>query len=228
MYSKHNLIALSLLVFATFSATAQVSLGLRGGIMQNQFDFSNDNLNVQNMKRSGLLGGAFVEFRINEGFALQLEGNYAQKGNTQTFIISLPNLYTETIETRTRINYLEIPILAKAGFKLGPARVDLLAGPNFSYALNGQDKVKTSRSFLNGEELVTETTNDYDFETDLEQYDLGGQAGLQLSFGTKKRRVFVDGRYLLGFVDQNNGLTNSDIQVKNQGVALTVGFQFGF
>jgi Outer membrane protein beta-barrel domain len=228
MYSKHSFIALSLLVFATVSANAQISLGLRGGIMQNQFNFSDDIENLENMKRSGLLGGAFVEFRINEGFALQLEGNYAQKGNEQTIIVSVPNIYTLKTETKTRINYLEIPILAKAGFNLGPARIDLLAGPSFSYALNGQDKIKTTQTFLADEPIVTEATNDYDFETDLEQYDLGGQAGLQLSFGTKKRRIFVDGRYLLGFVNQNNGVANESIEVNNQGIALTVGAQFGF
>ncbi len=215
-----------MLLAAGQQAQAQFSLGVRGGIISSTAQFSED-LGFEFDNRLGALGGVVAEIRFNEGFAIQPELNYVQRGWQSTFLISIPNLYTAETVTKTRINYVELPILLKAGFNLGPARLDLLAGPSFSKAISGKNDVTTTTTFLAGDKDVDKTSTDLEFDNDIKKNDLNAQLGLSLSFGSSNNRLFVDGRYLYGIANINdNNAINADIS--NRGFVVSAGLLHAF
>ena len=125
-----------------------------------------------------------------------------------------------TTTQQQKINYVEIPVMLKAGFGLGPARFDLQAGPSYSYALSGKF---TSKTVLNGDETQS-TEEDIDFEDgNFKRSDIGLQAGAALSVKIAGARFMLDARYLYGISDLEKG---EEAKVNNRGVALTAGLLF--
>lgn len=213
-------------VFAliTLAATAQISIGPRVGVTLAKWSLNEDELadfgDIKN--RSGLLAGVVAEIRLNDNFAIQPEINFMQKGFKSEY--SEVDSIFGSLEEKTNavINYLEVPVLLKAGASFGPARVDVLAGPSFGYGLNG--KVKYEFTFDGETEKEEE---DIDFEDDeISRLDLGLQFGAAVTFGLGERaNIFVDGRYLLGLTNLNDS-GDDDIKAYNRGIALSAGVLF--
>lgn len=216
------------LVLLTVGLQAQVSVGLRGGILSNKWNYSGDNVDSLNdivKNRTGLVGGLVLEIRFNKGFAIQPEVNWSQKGTRSEISGSVPLLGNYSVMSRTRLNYVEVPILVKAGFGAGPVRFDLLGGPSFAYAVSGTYYNKSDFFGLVTEDKGSIKFDDPDFE-DLERNDLGLQFGAALSVGTANTKFFLDGRYLYGVKNQNS--TNDDYKVYNRGSALSAGVLVSF
>ncbi len=215
-----------MLLAAGQQAQAQFSLGVRGGIISSTAQFSED-LGFEFDNRLGALGGVVAEIRLNEGFAIQPELNYVQRGWQSTVLLNFLLFSTETV-TKTRINYVELPILLKAGFNFGPARLDLLAGPSFSKAISGKNDVtNTTTTFLSNDKDVDKSSSEIEFDNDFKKNDLNAQLGLSLSFGSNNNRLFVDGRYLYGIANINdNNALNADIS--NRGFVVSAGLLHAF
>ena len=187
-----------------------------------QYSGALDSLNDYVNKRQGLIGGVVTEFRFNSGFAIQPEVLYARRGSQ--FKVGSDDFY---IQQRTQINYVEIPILLKAGFAAGPVRLDVLAGPSWSYALDGEVTTKTQIPFLGTSESVDEI--DFDSNSDIKRTEWSAQAGVSLSAGIGNSRFFIDGRYLYGITNTSESdEANNQYEAKNRGTALTAGLLFGF
>ncbi|MBK7939931.1 MAG: PorT family protein [Lewinellaceae bacterium] len=205
----------------TFAASAQISIGPRVGV--NLAKWSGGEEEIGDVKnRTGYQFGIAAEIRLNDNFAIQPEVNFLQKGARQDFS-EVDSIFGK-VESKTDIsmNYLEVPVLLKAGTSFGPARVDILAGPSFGYALSG--KVKDELT-INGE---TETDKyDIDFEDDeVKRTDLGLQLGAAFSVNLGERAsLFVDGRYLLGLTNLNDS-EDDDFSIKNRGISLSAGVLF--
>ncbi len=223
-YAKLPLFLL-LLLFAGVNLSAQVGLGLRGGL-----NFANWSLNdvakeefaFDAKSANSLLLGALVEIRLSNNLAIQPEVNYIQKGTKID-----ETILGAAVKGRYTINYLEVPLLLKVGTGFGIGRFDVLLGPSFGYGLNGKYKITAS---IGGVEDTTE--EDLDFEKDeISRTDLGAQVGGSLGFNLgSSARLFVDGRYLLGFtnLDKHEHGAGEEPSVKNRGIALTAGLIFGF
>lgn len=216
------------LLFLAATAGAQVSFGVRGGLINAKWDTPDeDSLLIGEGSlgsRNGLLFGAVAEIRFNEGFAIQPEVHFIQKGTKSESTFADPQIGELLSESNVIINYIEIPVMLKGGFALGPVRIDLLAGPSVGYAASGKSKFKT---FLNGV-LAEEGEEKLDFEdADFRRLDVGLQGGASVSFELgESLRLFVDGRYLFGLTNLNSG--DEDFTVKNRGAALTGGALFEF
>lgn len=205
---------------------SQVHLGIRGGVLNTTVNYSQTTAGQIIEDRNGLIASILTEFRINDGFAIQPEIALAQRGWKNTSVLSIPLISNiETTESE-RINYAEIPLMMKAGFGIGPVRLDILAGPSFSLAISGKrtTTIKTTN-------LITNTTNeesdtdDLEFDQDYKKADLNLQGGAALSFRLGGTRFFVDGRYLYGVSNLSN---SSDTEITSRGVAITGGLLFGF
>jgi len=224
---KKALFILITLFFAAPQVFSQVHFGVRGGIINSTVNYSQTSAGQIVDNRNGLIGSALIEFRINDGFAIQPEIAWAQRGWDNTSVVSIP--FITTIETKQaeRINYAEIPLMMKAGFGIGPVRLDLLAGPSFSLALNGKrtTTVKTTNLITNTTSESPSDTEDLVFDQDYKKADLNLQGGAALSFRLGGTRIFVDGRYLYGVTDLSN---SSDTEITSRGVAITGGLLFGF
>lgn len=223
---KKTLFILITLVSTIPQVFSQVHLGIRGGVLNTTVNYSQTTAGQIVENRSGLIASILTEIRINEGFAIQPEIAWAQRGWDNTSVVSIPLITNiETTESE-RINYAEIPLMMKAGFGIGPVRLDILAGPSFSLALSGKrtTTIKTTNLLTNNTDEVSDT-EDLEFDQDYKKADLNLQGGAALSFRLGGTRLFLDGRYLYGVTNLSNSV---DTEINSRGVAITAGLLFGF
>lgn len=209
----------------SLSLPAQVHFGLRAGVLSSSANFSETTAGQTIKNRTGVLGSLVTEIRINEGFAIQPEVSWAQRGWKNSLLITIPFLGSSETIYSEQINYLEIPVMAKAGFSAGPARLDIIAGPSFAWAINGKQKTTTINTSANNQTSTNSAERDLDFDEDFQKADFGLQGGLVLSANLGSARVFFDGRYLYGIKDLSR---DEDIKITSKGVALSAGVLFGF
>jgi len=210
---EKGLLTICFFAFTT-SGFAQLSIGPRAGI--NLATLSFDDEDDKPLSRLSLLFGVVAEIRINDNFAIQPEVNFIQKGTRFFAITPDPILGNVNLETDILLNQIEIPILLKGGMSFGSGRFDVLAGPSFSYSLNGRTKTILAGSprtdvisFEKGETARTELGLQF-----------GGAVSFNLGSSTK---LFVDGRYLMGLTN----LDDSDKDfVVTRGIALSAGVLF--
>ncbi|MEY3242704.1 MAG: hypothetical protein RIR11_4143 [Bacteroidota bacterium] len=213
-------------LFCVLTAHAQLSFGIRGGVINTNINYSQLSASEVLDNRTGLIGGLLAELRANEGFAVQPEINYVQRNWQYTQIINIPFILETKNIQEFKVQYLEIPFLLKAGFKLGPARFDLVGGPAFSWAMGGTKKETTiNTSPITGGTDTQVATEDMDFEKDYKKTDINVQGGAMLSFKVLESRFFIDGRYIYGLTP----LDNFDyVNIDNRGISLSAGLIFGF
>jgi len=123
-----------------------------------------------------------------------------------------------------RLTYLEIPVLAKVYItKLSETkesnRIYILAGPYYSFGLNGTLKIKEKSP-------INETLQDHDVWEDdeelrLKKSDYGVTYGVGIKYKDLKFEVF----HSLGFNDIANGFDNI-ISAKNRAIGFTVTLGF--
>lgn len=172
-----------------------------------------DDLDPDPDRRTGFLAGAFVQLDFAGPFALQPELLYIQKGAVQESTTQEGTTVTRTF----KLDYIEIPVLAKFQFPLGgPFSPNLFAGPSigFSASAEAEDEVG-GRS---GTEDISDRVSSTEFGL---IFGVGGD------FGIGAATITVDARYGLGLTSVDDGLTgNGDFSLNNQGFMFTAGFAF--
>ena len=222
---KH--IAKSILFFAavfaavTASAQIQISYGPRLGINLAKWHAEDLDDAGEIKNRLGYLGGAVFEIRFNENFAIQPEINFLQKGVKYSETDTLFGNYSSSADVS--FNFLEVPVTLKVGRSFGIARVDLLAGPSLGYGLSG----KTRNTYIiNGKTEKEEFTINFK-DSEISRIDVSLQIGAAVSFGLgESARLFVDGRYLLGFTNVMSSSDSEDPTIHNRGIAFSAGVLF--
>lgn len=142
--------------------------------------------------------GAFAEFKVNDYFSVQPELVYSRQG-----------LRAEKLEgwkRRARVNYLNIPVLAKF-YVWDELSVDL--GPQFGFALNG--KYKFSKDGDSEKRKIR----------DLNTFDLSFALGLSYNW----EDFMFSARYNFGItnvIDKDAAGDNN----KNHVFQLSVGYRF--
>jgi hypothetical protein len=128
---KKFLLSLTL-VALTFYVSAQITIIPKVGVTVSKVAFKE---NEEIKYKPGFMGGVAFNFPIWNVFSVQPEFHYIQKG----FIYSTSETtFGRTIKDhrKTQINYVEIPILAKASF----GNFFINAGPSVGFGLNGKTK----------------------------------------------------------------------------------------
>lgn len=192
------------LVFFTLlpsPATAQepLTFGVKGGLNIASVTVSASGFNVSPDSRPGVVVGAFMGADFHEYFGMQVEGLYVQKGAT---------LNQFGLDLDLRLDYIEIPILARANIRLNEdTRFHVLAGPAFAFTVDKSFDI---------EDLG------FGFDTvEMRSWDAGIAVGGAVTF----RRLVVDARYTFGLVNVND-TAEEFLEVKNRAFALTVGWKF--
>jgi hypothetical protein len=213
MKNLMKLFVLVSLVSLTMNAYAQ-SIGPKFGL--NLASWTGDEMFDDDAYKSvlGLQFGAVAEFPFSDMFAVQAELLYFQKGVAAEF-----DFLGEKITTESKLNYLEVPVLAKVSFINEPVQVYVTAGPSFGYGLNGKTVAKSD---------TEEDEEDIDFdENELARFELSASfgAGVQIPAGPGK--FFVDGRYLLGLTNVDASEPEGDrTDIFNRGLGISVGVLF--
>ncbi|MDX2136063.1 MAG: porin family protein [Saprospiraceae bacterium] len=206
------LFAFALLMAGFLHAQVQTSVGAHVGINLAKVVGDSDGEDIDTDSRTGFLFGAVAEFRFNDNIAVQPELNFIQKGFKEEFEI-FPGV---SEETELILNYLEIPILFKAGGSVGSnLRLDGLVGPSFGFGI-GDAKIK-----------VDDEDENVDWEEDLgfQKFDFGVQIGGMVSYNLGSANLFLDGRYLLGLSNLLDDAEGDD-KANNRGIAFSLGVLF--
>lgn len=197
-------VSLALILWAFLpSALAQPKVGVIGGANFSDLRMENaDNSGVEYNMRSSFKAGLIAEVPIGvSGFAIQAEPLFVQKGaSVKTPIKS----ETDGPETGLRMNYIELPILAKYSFDFGALRPYLVAGPEFGWMLSAKH-------------------TGVDVKDNFEDLDFLATGGLGLDIEASDMIfVFVEGRYNYG-LSNINAVKNSTVDLYNRGIQVMGG-----
>jgi hypothetical protein len=185
--------------------TNDVHFGLRAGLNLSNIIKSGDNDFSTDIK-PGFNAAAFLEIPIVNGFSVQPELQFSQKG-----YITTGSALGTPYEYKVTTNYVEIPLLAK----ISPTNnFGIVVGPQFSFLTSTKTKFKTSNSSY---EDYDDVDND-----NLRKNILGGVLGIEVN---SSNAVFGL-RYNLDFQANNGDGTSTTPKYKNQVLGLSVGIRF--
>lgn len=186
------------------------SFGLKGGI--NLADLRGDDVDVDTDFRLGATGGGFLTYSISDWFALQPEILYSQKGaEFGETIAGAP------VEVTGKLDYLEIPILAKLTIPINSTFTpNLFIGPAFSFLLSAKLKAEAM-----GVTIIDLDTKDFQKSFDVGLV-FGG--GIDIAVGTGK--ITADTRYVMGLMNIDDPEVGDAPDVKNSVISFMVGYGF--
>lgn len=205
------------------STLAQV--GFKAGANFATLAQEGDGLTKDDIENRSIVGPVLgLTFGMNLGdiITIQPELLYSQSGGSNTY-----NILGTVTRNTYRINYLELPVLAK--LQLGNSNqqgigIHLAAGPWIGYALNGKYKSKTTLD----DSVIAETEDSFTFDdkdnAERINYGMIGAAGVSIG------KIVLDLRYNYGFnnlldKDADNNNDNKPV-LQTRGVALTLGYTF--
>ncbi len=185
----------------------------------------------------GITIGAAFNYSINDMISVQPELNFIQKGYQEKFYSSMIEIIDDksfnthiTSTSKYKMNYLEIPILARYTFGT-TIKPYAIAGPSLGIGLGGKYKFEEKIvESIDDDPAQTSTDNgkgnikfgkepDNNDSEDL-YIDNRIDFGLQLGAGVLIDRKFViEARYGLGL----SSLSDSEYKIKNRVFQLTVG-----
>jgi hypothetical protein len=194
----------ALLTVSVATHAQTVSIMPKAGVSVSRLNFKNDAYRDE-QSRAGLTFGAAVPIRTGSWFTVQPELLYVQRGGN----FRLAESGSLGSKTETRLNYLELPVLARAN--MGP--VFLLAGPSLGMSLNGKTETAGTKRDVN----FGNRTDEY------RRADLGLQVGGGLALNAGPGQLTVDARYGFGLTDIDNVSGNSN-RTRNGVWAFTLGY----
>jgi Outer membrane protein beta-barrel domain len=218
-----------LFVSATF-AQMRATMGVRAGVNVASYKFSMDQSPTTGVESSFknlplLTVSLPFEFIFSPHFALQTELNFIQKGFSSKFSLNTQGIILNA-EGKIIVNWLEIPILAKAKFgSTEGVSGGLFLGPSIGYGISGKS-TSISTDNINGSLTTTSDSRNLDFKKDEHsRIDVGLNFGGDISYGG----FFLDARYQLGFtnmISDTNTTTGTKETAKTRGIAITLGYRF--
>lgn len=189
---KHKVKAAMAAIFLTSAAMAQhVNIGIKGGL--NIYNINNEN-NVKYDPKVGFNVGLLGHVHLAKQVALQPELVYSAQGAKYT---------TAGVETKLKLDYLNIPILIQYMFDNG---FRIQAGPQIGFLLGAKAKSENV---------------EIDFKDNLKKVDFAIGAGV--GYVHPATGFGVDARYNIGLSNIND---NNGSKSYNRGLQLGVFYLF--
>lgn len=205
--------ALLLLAFTIQSASAQQRWSIGPRVGANISTLMGDVPAAADVKwLAGWSVGGFIMYSDINHFGISADILYSQKGARITNRSTAGSSTTFT----QRINYLEIPVLARYFLTLkGSFRPNIFIGPSVAFKLNATQK--------DYEGTATPQAN-RDNTDSYRPADLGLTGGIALNFEVAKgKRILLDARYTYGLTD----ISLAPASVRNSAVTLNLSYGFG-
>ena len=183
----------------TSQAQSPIDLGVRGGVTQ--ATFYGDDV-ASNDFRPGFTGGVFLNYQVNDVFAVQPEVLYSRRGTKNH------NSAAGT-DIRVRQDVIEIPVLLKLSAPTAPVTPRLYVGPALGFITN------------------SELGNGNDADDRFTDVDFSGVVGGEIAYALNKgplSEIAVDGRYNLGLA--NLGDANNFEDVRTSAFTGTLSLRF--
>ncbi len=201
MKKKFSLLVTAILL-SFFVTQAQFAWGVKGGLTMARINLDlQDNISAD--VHYGGHGGVF--FKIGKRMlSFQPEVMYIQKG-------VLVNDTKSDDYARSTLNYVEVPLLARATIDLKAVAIYFHFGGYGSYLLNNKQNIDLSED-LNGHSFEVDEYNDYD-------------AGVVIGGGLKVYLLIIELRYGHGLMNVSNN-TDRYQDSKNNYVNFSLGVEF--
>ncbi|WP_448607320.1 porin family protein [Paenimyroides ceti] len=249
-------IAVAIVLLYAHKTTAQPwSIGARGGLaIPNLSAGSGSEVNPLNKGYSSRVGagfGVFVEVQTSKLFSLQAMVEYSQQGGQKNGFQAIPvpkqiapllgaqgprYLYAD-LDSKAKLNYLMVPILAKFGWDLGAQkkwRIYAGAGP-FAGLLLSAKQVTSGNSQVYFDEGKTKPVpanptnpsagiltlpfdNTQNIEDRIRSFNFGLSGNVGLTFKMKRNAIFIEGGANYGLINIQKGTANG----KNKSGAATI------
>lgn len=206
------LVITALLALSPAAAAMDVQGGLKTGLNVSTFVGSDaDGAGQNKISRAGLVAGGYLIFPVRTlPFRIQAEALISQKGATYKWGV-LGTAY----ETRYRLTYLEIPILARFDFenRIG-AHPSLLIGPSIGIKLSARGESRTIGSASSGN------------IDNIRGIDPGIAVGGLVEMETSRGFITVECRYTLSLATISDNDNGSDSDLKNSTGSIILGYRF--
>ncbi len=176
-------------------------------------------IDVSTKMRIGAAFGAFLEFSINDKFAIQPELLYTMKGVKGEFEGEDPDS-GETVKVKgtIKLSYLEIPVLVRLSIPTeGKIKPSFLIGPALAFEISAEQEGEAKG------ETIDESGSE---DTDVKGVDFGLVFGAGVAYELEKGKLMFDARYTLGLTSVPDIEGAGDINAKNSVISITVGYCF--
>lgn len=217
------LVAAAAVFFLTNDVIAQASFGFRGGFNAayiTDFPAEISETDIQKEFMHGKYATFFFEILATSMFSIQPELSYLQKGGRIEF------RDYEDAGFKVKLDYLELPLLAKLRMGSGPMTGYFIAGPSVGYALRGETQVEY-------DEIEDEDTyifdNSYgdDGRKD-NRWDFSAVAGLGLQYKLGPGNLLLDARTVIDLNDFSKfqeGKSSGHKAILSRNALISVGYQ---
>ena len=230
---KFFVVLVALAVTASI-AHAQLNFGARAGFnltnMSWKYDgkdvdlfaeilsgITGNNVEISQKFRPGFQIGLVADYALTDAISIQPGILFAQQGYKVNESIDFMGQKID-FKASINLNYIQIPINVQYKMDMGGMNLILQAGPYLGFGLGG--KMKFEASGQSEEEDIKFGSGD---EHMLKPLDLGLGLGAGLQFGA----IQVGLGYNLGLANIVND-DDSKFKVKNNGLALTLTYVFGY
>lgn len=161
--------------------------------------------------RTGMLVGASLSVQLTEKFSLQPELYYSQKGVKGSFVDEESGT---PVDVTLKNDYIEVPLLARWTFgRLDtPVRPFVVGGPSLGLSASCKGE---------GEADGVSASIDCDRFASMNNFELGGVAGVGLAFPVGRNAMTVSTRYTVGF-----SKVFDEADSRNRALSFLVGFVF--
>jgi len=193
------LVAVAATVLLVDPASAQTTLGVRGGVSVASASLDSDTFDESN--RTGFVGGAFLDFGGSSLFGFQIGAQYAQKGTEFDAGAAVDEL---------ALDYLEIPAVVKVGLPLGSLKPSIFAGAALGFNSNCEE--------AGGSVEVCDDFSDTEFS---------GVVGADLAIYLGGLSLWADARYNVGLGDIADGDAFGDFSNRAFNLTAGLGFRLG-
>ncbi len=202
---------------------AQLRPGIEGGVNYSTIEMSNTSIAPD--YRFGYHVRGVAEFVLSDVFSLESGigiNTRGYKSHDESTVQVFGFNSVQTNDRNLKLNYLNIPVLIKAGKEFGNSRVYVGVGPDLYYATSGKYKYTTVTT-VNGNEQINKSEGSIDFKNDnIQRFDLAAKGIL----GVEYNGFYLQASYEHGFINLNTD-PNVNNDMFNRNFALTLGFKLG-
>lgn len=232
MNTKIYLIVAAAMGMAVAAEAQSVSLGPRVGAnfatiraVGGDDDYRKE-FNDEMEYSTGAQFGAIVNFGVSNMFSIQPEVLYAQRGFEANASL-LEDDPMGDVSVKVKMNYLEVPVLAKIAFGGENLKAFVTAGPSVGYWMNG--KVKSSFAGEEEEEDI-EFQDDYEDGMKQNRLDLGASVGVGMAYRLGAGFLNLDVRYGHGLSDMTkyeDERPDDEPKNSNRTIGVSLAYLFG-
>ena len=209
-FKKSRAAALALAVILVYSGTALADSGLKAGLASSTMSISGDDGFMPDLKSvTEFMIGGYLTLPVAGNLSIQPEALYIQKG--AKYIESFGG---EDIEASMRIDYIEIPVLARLEFPSAGALTPIVyAGPYAAFKVSAKNKI-SAPGYSQEETLEGVKSTDFGLA-------FGG--GLEFELGSMV--LMLEARYHLG-LSATNDSDEDGVSLRNRTLEAGIGLGF--